>query len=496
MKRMLSAAAMLVFLLLAVTGITAQEQGKTEEKFSDISASLFANIYPIFDYTNRTPVTASISDADFGNYYAKPTFVSGGIYLKTGPASLVGVMEFQQDIWSKMAKQSWINLPDSETGIAPDVIGLGTFYPNIGFAAWDTDTFRLSFGRRKIKEGPGTYGLGISSGNPFYDHLAASLSLPVGSGRLAYDYVAVGMQRWGNTVGASSGGALGEQPKYLFFHRGSWNGKVLTIGMTEYNLLADAYPDFQDLSPFVFYHNLFNNHHNVMVGLDIKVIPNNAFSLFGEVVMDDFQIGSEGGNPNAFGFMAGLEWRVLPGKLDVKPRFYDADYTLDITRSSKADGLVLRAEGYLISTYLWRRNSSVSDEAFTSRYNVFSNWSNGSFLIEPFLASPLSPDTLLARLAATWKNGKLDSAFSAEYRIKGSQSAEKTYDLSTLDASKWLWPSTPSTTEIALTLAGDYQLDPHSIISAGLGLVLKPTATEVSISAGYGRQIGNGPKVR
>lgn len=495
MKKKLAVAVVLVCIFLAATGVTAQEASKTEGVFSETEAGLFANIYPIFDYTNRTPVTASVSDADFGNYYEKPTFVSGGIYLKTGPASLVGVMEFQQDIWSKLAKQSWINMPDSETGIAPDVIGLGTFYPNIGFAAWDTTTLRLSFGRRKIKEGPGTYGLGLSSGNPFYDHLVASLSLPLGSGRLAYDYVAVGMQRWANTVGASSG-ALGQQPKYLFFHRGSWNGKVVTIGLTEYNLLADAYPDFQDLSPFVFYHNLFNNHHNVMVGLDIKVVPNSAFSLFGEAVMDDFQIGSEGGNPNAFGFMAGLEWNVLPGKLDAKPKFQDSDYTLDITRASKADGLVLRAEGYLISTYLWRRNESVSDEAFTSRYHVFSNWSNGSILIEPFLASPLSPDTMLGRLSATWKNGKLDSAFSAEYRVKGSQSADKTYNTATLDASKWLWPSAPATTEIALTLAGDYQLDARSIISASFGLVLKPAATEVSISAGYGRQIGNGPMQR
>lgn len=489
MKKKLATVAVVLLLTIAA-GLSAQNQSP------EIQASLFANLYPIFDYTNRAPITASISDADFGAYYAKPTFLSGGIYLKTGPASLVGIMEFQQDIWSKLAKLSWINLPDSETGIAPDVIGLGTFYPNVGFVAWDTETLRLSFGRRKIKAGPGTYGLGISSGNPFYDHFAGSLSLPVGTGKLAYDYVAVGMQRWGNTVGGSSGGGLGEQPKYLFFHRGSWAGKVLTIGMTEYNLLADAYPDFQDFSPFVFYHNLFNNHHNVMVGLDIKAALNDSFSLFGEAVMDDFQIGSEGGNPNAFGFMAGLEWKVLSGKLDQKPLFYDADYTLDITRAVKADGLVLRAEGYLISTYLWRRNAPVSDEAFVSRYNVYSNWSNGGFLIEPFLASPLSPDTMLGRLSATWRDGKLDSAFSAEYRIKGSQSADKTYNVGTLDASAWLWPSAPTTTEIALSLSSDYELDVHSILSASVGVVFKPGATELSLSAGYGRQLGNGPKIK
>ena len=460
-----------------------------------IEAGVFANLFPIFDYTNRPKVT-TISDADLGAYYEKPTFLSGGIYLRQGAASLVGIMEFQQDIWSKLAKQSWINLPDSETGIAPDVIGLGTFYPNVGYAAYDTQTFRLSLGRRKIKEGPGTYGLGISSGNPFYDHVAASFSLPVGNSRLAYDYVAIGMQRWQNNVGPTSGDGTNEQPKYLFSHRASWNGRVLRIGLSEYNLLADVYPDFQDMGPFIFYHNLFNNHHNVMVGVDFDLTPIKSLSIFGEGVMDDFQIGDEGGNPNAFGFMAGLEWRALPGSLDKKPKFYDSDYTYNISRIERSEGLVIRAESYLLSTYLWRRNYSVPNEAFTSRYHIMSNWSYGYHLVEPFLATPLTPDTFLSRASASWINGRIDSTLSLEYAIKGSQSGDKTYDTSTLDASKWLGPSAPTTTEITLKLEGDYRLDARSVVSAGITLGLKPTGTEISLSAGYGRQLGNGPTER
>jgi hypothetical protein len=485
MIRRMALLAVLFVVLSGSLGLAAQENA--------IEAGAFLNFFPVFDYTNRAKITSTISDADFGAYYAKPTFLSGGINLNMGPASLVGIMEFQQDIWSKLAKQSWINLPDSETGIAPDVIGLGTFYPNVGYAAWNTDIFRFSLGRRKIKSGPGTYGLGISSGNPFYDHVAASFSLPAGRGRLTYDYVAVGIQRWYNTVGGASGDGSNEQPKYLFFHRGSWTGKVFSIGLSEYNLLADAYPDFQDMSPFVFYHNFFNNHHNVMVGIDFKATPIKPVSIFGEFVMDDFQIGAEGGNPNAFGFMAGLEWKVLQGSLNSKPKFFDADYTYDLGRNDKAEGLVLRAEGYVLSTYLWRRNQSVSNEAFTSRYLIMSNWSNGSRLVEPFLVSPLSPDTILGRVAASWMNGKIDSSFAVEYRIKGSQSELKTYDVSTLDASAWLWPSAPTTTEITLRLDGDYQLDSRSIASAGMSFVIKPSGSELSLSAGYARQVGKGP---
>jgi hypothetical protein len=488
MSRRIMASVFLLAVFLGLLGVSAQEK--------EIEAGAFANFFPIFDYTNRAKITSTISDAEFGAYYAKPTFLSGGINLKMGHASLVGIMEFQQDIWSKLDKQSWINLPDSETGFAPDVIGLGTFYPNVGYAAWESDVLRVSFGRRKIKSGPGTYGLGISSGNPFYDHVAASFSLPVGKGRLAYDYVAVGIQRWANTVGGVSGEGSNEQPKYLFFHRGSWTGKVFSIGLSEYNLLADAYPDFQDMSPFVFYHNMFNNHHNVMVGIDFKATPIKPVSIFGEFVMDDFQIGAEGGNPNAFGFMAGLEWRVLPGSLNRKPKFFDADYVYDVGRSSKAEGLAIRAEGYLLSTYLWRRNQSVSNEAFTSRYHVMSNWSNGSRLVEPFLVSPLGPDTILGRIAASWMKGNIDANLALEYRIKGSQSELKTYDVSTLDATAWLWPSAPTTTEISVRLNGDYQLDPRSIASAGIALAFKPAGSELSLSVGYARQMGKGPSIK
>jgi hypothetical protein len=509
MNRKITVSAVLLALVIGTTGVSAQaaQDAKPAQDASKIEAGLFLNVFPIFDYTNRPKVTSTISDADLGAYYEKPTFVSGGMYLKSGAASVVGIMEFQQDIWSKLAKQSWINLPDSETGIAPDIIGLGTFYPNIGYAAYDTDTWRFSLGRRKIKSGPGTYGLGISSGNPFYDHAAASLSLPMGSGRITYDYVAVGMQRWQNMVGSVSGDGSNEQPKYLFFHRGSWTGKNFSIGLSEYNLLADVYPDFQDMSPFVFYHNLFNNHHNVMIGIDFKATPVKPVSIFGEFVMDDFQIGDEGGNPNAMGFMAGVEWRVLPGALDRKPKFFDSDYTYDLSRATRSEGLVIRAESYLASTYLWRRNEkywdsgastwvNTSNQAFTSRYHIMSNWSNGYHLVEPFLAAPLGPDTFLNRVAAGWMNGKIDSTFAVEYRIKGSQSEEKTYDTSTLDAAAWLWPSAPTTTEIALTLEGDYQLDPVSIASGGLSLVFKPAGTELSLSAGYGRQLGKGPSLR
>lgn len=155
-----------------------------QEKVLTTEAGFFFNLFPMFEYTNRAAESSAISDRALGEYYAKPTFGSGGIYLNRGPITAIGIMEFQQDIWSKLYKRSFINLPDSETGWTPDLMGLGTFYPNVGFVDYVSDEFRLSIGRRKIKDGPGTYGLGISSYNPFYDHVAASMAIPIGSGKL------------------------------------------------------------------------------------------------------------------------------------------------------------------------------------------------------------------------------------------------------------------------------------------------------------------------
>ena len=411
------------------------------------------------------------------------------------------IYEFQQDIWSKLNKKSILNLPDSDTNWYPDITYLGTFYPNVGYISYDTDTWRLSLGRRKIKDGPGTYTLGISSDNPFYDHAAASLSVPLGKGRLAYDYVAVGEQRWANDVG-SDVSATSYGPKFLFLHRASWNGEGFTFGLTEYNLIADVYPDFQDAAPFMFYHNLFNNHQNVMLGMDFEAKPIKSLSIFGQFVLDDFQLGTEvtGTNPTAIGFAAGLEWRILPGHLAPRKLFYDSDHVYDLGRHVSSTGLVFRAESYLCSTYLYRRNAEgwvhnyTGNEAFTSRYMILSNWLvYRADVLQPFFAAPLGPDISLTRLALSWAEGRVESSFSAEYRIKGSQSDQTTYDWNTTTTS--IWPSSPTTTEVALALSGLYNIDSASIIMASTSVVFSTsttTPTTVELTLGYGRRFGVG----
>lgn len=482
-------ASILAALLVFTTGLAFAESAPTK-----FETGFFFNLFPSFEYTTR-PSETSVSDAEFGEFYNKPTFAYGGLNLNWGPITAVGIMEFQQDIWSKIYKRSIFNLPDSRSGWTPDLIDLGTWYPNVGYADYDTELFRLSVGRRKIKDGPGTYGLGISSYNPLYDHIAASMAVPIGSGKLGYDYVAVGMQRWQND--AYTG--IGTQPKYFFFHRASWTGKYFSFGINDYTLIANAVPDFQDWGPFVFYHNLFNNHQNVMAGFDFDWTPKESLAFYGQFVLDDFMLATEvGSNPTAFGGMLGADLVLLPGEETKGAKFYDSDYTYYVGRdTTPKGGLTLRIEGYLMTRYLWRRQYTVADEAFTEQYVVFSNWPQGGVDARPFLATPLAPDTILGRFGLSWSGNPWSADFAFEYRLVGSESELKTYDWNTLDYSNWLWPSSP-TTILGFTLNGNYRLGDLSLATAGAKLVLEAGATpQLTLNAGFAHQFvaGKGPSL-
>ncbi|HEY9054757.1 MAG TPA: hypothetical protein VIO60_08055 [Rectinemataceae bacterium] len=482
-KRMLLALALLALAFAALPA-----QGKPS-----YGAGFFFNLFPMFEYTTR-PSLSSVSDKALGEFFEKPTFASGGVFLTKGPITAIGIMEFQQDIWSKTYKQSNFNLPDSRTGWYPDIIDLGTCYPNVGYVDYDADGIRFSVGRRKIKDGPGTYGLGLSSYNPYYDHAAASLAVAVGPGKLSYDYVAVGMQRYYNDAYTVSG----MEPKYYFFHRAAWTGQKFSFAINEYTLVDQPDPDFQDWGPFLFYHNLFNNHQNVMAGFDFAWTPKESLAFYGQFILDDFMLSTEAGsNPTAIGGMIGADINIIPGEAPRGAKYYDSDYTYYVGRSQKTrGGLNLKLEGYLMSRYLYRRQEGASTEAFTGQYYIFSNWPQGSVDSRPFLATPLAPDTALARLALDWVSAPFEASFAFEYRLVGSESATKTYSYSTLDYDNWLMPSSP-TTELGFSLDGRYRLSDISMATAGLDLLLRAGSSEWTINAGFAHQLaaGAGPKL-
>ena len=148
-------------------------------------------------------------------------------------------MEFQQGIWSKLYKHSIINLPDSATGWASDIIA--SAFPR---ATPSTTMWPPRWRCRLARESWATI-TWLSACSAGFRALIRNISS--------------------------------------------------SIGINEYTLIADTTPDFQDWGPFLFYHNLFNSNQNVMAGFDFNWTPAESFSLYGQFILDDFMLSTESG---------------------------------------------------------------------------------------------------------------------------------------------------------------------------------------------------------
>ncbi len=71
-------------------------------------------------------------------------------------------------------------------------------------------------------------------------------------------------------------------------------------------------------------------------------------------------------------------------KVENRPRFFRKDYTTRIGASALEGALVASLEWYWASTYLYRRISSASNQAYFTRYFLQSQYF-GTRIIEPCL---------------------------------------------------------------------------------------------------------------
>ncbi len=237
-----------------------------------------------------------------------------------------------------------------------------------------------------------------------------------------------------------------------------------------------------------------------MAGFDFNWTPTSASAFYGQFVMDDFSLPGEGGNPNAMGAMVGAEVNLFQKPRTAKAKFYDGDYTYYVGRDLTAQGgLTARLEGYLLSRYLYRRSLSVVDEGFTAQYQVMTNWLGGRRdVVNPFLATPLAPDTALGRLSVAWAGAPLSGSFAFDYRLVGSESTEKDFgDWSLVDYDNWIISPSPAT-ELGFTLVGEYWLNSLTMATAGAKLTVSGASAEVTLNAGFAHQFaaGKGPTLK
>lgn len=253
--------------------------------------------------------------------------------------------------------------------------------------------------------------------------------------------------------------------KYLFMHRIQAQFPIFSIGISEYNLVTRSPLDFQDIGPFLVYHHLFASGSNVMIQLDAQVRPLDNVQLYAEGLMDDFQLSTEGtsSNPNAFGFHAGLEWAIQPNSEDPyhRPRFFRKDYTTRIGASALEGAIVASLEWYWASTYLYRRISSASNQAYFTRYFLQSQYF-GTRIIEPWFAYPLGPDRMMFSGGLRYEKGKVAASLRGSFFILGAESEVQTYAIPY--AKDWMGPQSPVIYNAQAKIALEYLASPLTLL--------------------------------
>ncbi len=463
--------------VFAAVAIPASAQGRA------VGAGLWFDIAPLLTFSNRTALTDSDSVAidELARYFSRPAIVSGGFALAAGPFDAAMVLELQQDMGEMLKGGELTNLI-----VNRDFTGMifSNNYPNVGYLEGKGDWWRVSLGRRAINLGRGAGALLLSGDNPRYDHVTAGLSAPLGKGSLDYDFLALSVPR---TSGAADDG------KHLFYHRLGIEFPAFSLGFAEYNLSTGVDLDFQDFAPFLVYHHLFADGSNVMFHLDGEWRPASSFRLYGEVLMDDFQLGSEGSgsNPNAFGFSAGAQWRILDGARMERPKYFREDYRLAMVGKPLEGGLVLTLDGYWASTYLYRRSAGSPDQAYYTRY--FMQTDSAWYTVNSWFAYPLGPDRIVARANLSYDLPGVALSGEARLSLLGNESGEWTYTTPADHVIDWLGPQDPITTRWDATLRAEIPIGGTSLASIDFSLSRFGADTpDISLSLGALHRFGYG----
>ncbi|MDH7483054.1 MAG: hypothetical protein QHH01_00330 [Spirochaetales bacterium] len=418
-------------------------------------AALWVDLAPLVELTDRMAVPAEhIPDAEeLAWYFSRPALLTAGFALRTGPLLARMTIEMQQDTGEALMGGSLTNLLMSHDFSR---FIFSNNYPRLGYLEGRGNRWWLSLGRRPLAIGIGTLSLSLSDENPWYDHAGGGLRAPLGAAILAYDVLAVSVPRRGSGTDV--------QGKNFFMHRLALQGDRLSFAFSEYNLVTGVVLDFQDIGPFVVYHHLFADGSNVMAQAECTVDMGDGVRIRAGVLMDDFRLASEGAssNPTAMGATFGIDlgWgdrqagdqnRIAKDNLasgfmlgGAQQHVFERNGALRIGSTDRKVSFQhqLGVDLAWASTYLYRRSTGNPSQAFQGRYSLQTD-SMGWPMVEPWLAWPLGPDRIMARLQYTGHSGRLAWGLRADATLYGAEASERTYQEPYAEV--WWGPQAPCT---------------------------------------------------
>ena len=338
------------------------------------------------------------------------TAPTGALYART----IVDLREDHNAIEGRVDPANASNWPESLDYI-------DYTFPHEAFVAGEYGALAASFGRDRLRWGPGS-AIALSDEPDYYDYLDAALTTRRFSYR--YAWISIDPSLRSTELDALDGRAF-ESVKNLFLHRLELLPvDRVAVAITEGLMLGGVEPDLAYANPFLILHNRFPWNTTYYDGLDgndfvpaatlvsveLRVNPWRYAELYGTLAMNQLQSAYEieryGADaiPNAYAWNAGLE----------------AAYPLA--------GGWLRAGFEYVYTNPWMYIRENRLNSFTWRRRLTSNISGADQLADAYIGYRYGPDAMAWSGTIGWDSpGRLRGKARLEYALKGEQDMDTAY---------------------------------------------------------------------
>ncbi|QEN05674.1 hypothetical protein EW093_13455 [Thiospirochaeta perfilievii] len=281
-------------------------------------------------------------------------------------------------------------------------------YPEVGYGEFNFDIFKLSIGRRKLATGPGFYGLNIAQQAPYFDHIWFEAGKPE-VGRWRYYFTTI------TTDNLATGQISEKEDPYKTYISHSfsyvWDNFILNI--IDSSLIYGRVPDLQEAAPFIHYHGLYQRGQNVILDINFDWLVNSRLRLYGEALIDEFQLSIESSdsNPGAMGFILGSQFKIKDGRGAKKILNTSKDHLLRTENFIFDSGLYISFESMFTTKYLYNRDVELGKITNPILYM----WDNDSVIFNTYFGAAYGPDALVNRLGLTYNVDpfKMDLTFES-----------------------------------------------------------------------------------
>jgi hypothetical protein len=245
--------------------------------------------------------------------------------------------DIRRDFFSAYAAGGYTNLPVE----SPWVQELDFNFPTRGYLKFGGIRAEAIIGRDRVKWGPGyRSSLTLSDTPPYYDMIGLSLFYDIFQVTFLYASLESYLtdDEYAEQLAAADTGTLNfpkdnsGQYKTLVGHRYEADiADRVQIGFTDLLMIGGRVPEFSEVTPFMFLHNIYGeNYMNLNTGIDIVIVPINKVMIYSELLIEDIrsQYEKDESPPTSLGFTAGL--RISTASPESFPEYLSGIWDLRI----------------------------------------------------------------------------------------------------------------------------------------------------------------------